>query len=360
MKPELFLQTHFTAFLVLWKLHKPHEALSYIHHCAHTITSLNRHCLTSFSRKTRLNLSGLIAISLAAALRRTEGGLGVDIVQKCLGQLAGLEVAVVPTMYRFLERLRTCTDPKNESLDSSVGISVGTVGTSDYSLQSLPSEKQETRESADLLVDKDYEKLFFIANFLPHIDASAPLIRESDLEVAEIRKISLFSQKSKQKGSRKVTSSQEVPQIDHENYLKLFQNIISRSKAQINADLERVSDSAKGVSKRFRPHLRSESERRPASTPFQGSSAYEKLPSSREIPANISLLQEIERKKATLQRSRHIVETLQAEARGRRTRETIMVELDMRVKGEVEVRPVQWGGKQHRKGEGSWTDIREV
>lgn len=287
----------------------------------------------------------------------------MSIVQKSLGQLEGLEVAVVPTMHRFLERLKTYEDLKSDNLTGSVGVSIGNLATSDYTLPSLPSEHQETRENADLLVDKDYEKLFFIANFLPHIDASAPLIRESDLEAAEIRQISLFSQKSKQKSSRKLISCKEFPQIDHENYLKLFQRIISRSKAQVNADSERVIGSAKGLYQHFRPHFRSESERRPASTPFQGSFAYEKPPSNRETSPNRSLLQEIERKKANLQRSRHIVETL--EARGR-ARETIMVELQVN-REEVEVRPVQWRvesthrqsrctGKRDRKAERSWIE----
>lgn len=285
-------------------------------------------------------------MSLAAVLCREGGvGRGLDTVRQCIRQLEGLEVAVMAVMVRFVDRLKGCREQISESFTGSSGGLTGSLGNSDLTLPSLPSEYQDAREN-DLLVNKDYEQLFFITNFLSHIDASTPLIREEELEAAEIRKISLFSQKNKQKPFRKLVPNKEMPVVDHENYLKLFKNVLNKSKAQVNPTTEATAESTRGLSRRSGSHLRSESERRPTTTPFPSSQAYGTPPHSREISPNIALLQEIQRKKASLLRSRNIVETLQSEAMGRRrAKETIMVELEMKMKGvraEVEARPVEW------------------
>ena len=355
VKPELSLQTNFTAFLILWKVHKYREALGYIKQCTHIINDLNRHSVSSFSEKTRLNLSGLISMSMAAVLVKTEGGVGrgLEIVEQCLRQLERLEVAVKPFMYRFIERLKSYREPLNESLNSSLGVLAGSLGTPNYTLPSLPSQFMEID---DLLVNRDYESLVFITVFLSHIDHTVPLIREAELEVAETRQTSVFARKHRLKGSRRMVSNRELPAVDHSSYLRLFKNIISKSKAQINAEMEPVNEDRKGRSRYFRPKRRSESERRADSISFA-----HRLPfPSPRISPNISILKEVQRKKASLMRARQVVDSMQTEARGRRRpKENIMVEFDQGTEGgEVSLKPVAFArafsgeeslGRLHRR-----------
>lgn len=318
-------------------MRKYREALGYIKQCTHTINALNRHSVTSFSEKTRVNLSGLISMSLAAVLVKTEGGSGrgLEIVDQCLRQFDDLEVAAKPIMYRFIDRLRTHREPLSESLNSSLGALAGSLCTPDYTLPSLPSEYLEVE---DLLVNREFESLFFITVFLSHIDRSAPLIREAELEVAETRQISLFGRKHRLKGSRRIVSNQELPSVDHSGYLRLFKNIINKSKAQISSDMEPVSEESKGRSRRFHPK-RSESERRPNS--YGRQLPFPSPISSHRISPNVSILKEVERKKASLLRARNVVESMREEALGRRRpKENIMVEFDPGLEGNVALKPV--------------------
>lgn len=278
-------------------------------------------------------------MSLAAVLVKTEGGAGrgLEIVEQCLRQFDDLEVAAKPIMYRFMDRLRTHREPLSESLNSSLGALAGSLSTPDYTLPSLPSEYLEIE---DMLIDKDYETLFFIAVFLSHIDRSAPLIREAELEVAETRQMSIFGRKHRLKGSRRIVSNRELPSVDHNSYLHLFKNIISKSKAQVNADMEPVSENTKGRSRRFRPK-RSESERRTNSISYGHQLPFPSPLSSHRISPNVSILKEVERKKASLQRARNVVEGFRAEALGRRRpKENIMVEFDPGLEGGVALKPM--------------------
>ena len=313
--------------------------MSYIKQCTQTINDLNRHTVTSLSEKTRLNLSGLIVMSLSSVLLKTDGSLtrSIDLITTFLTQYTDYDVAVKPLIYRFLDRLRNYKEPLNDSLTSSVGGMTGS-GVPDYSLPSLPSaylEGRETVEIEDLLVNREFEKLFFITNFLSHVDSSAPLIRESELESAEIRQISLFSPPKTHISSRK--SKQSLPVIEHTKYLNFFKQIISKSKGRISP--EAVLESSK---RGLKGENRSISERRTASLTGR---RHVTPVGERYVAPNMAILKEVERKKTSLVRVRRRVENWQREAIGRRRpKENIMVEFDPSLQGstslEVALNPV--------------------
>ena len=350
VKAEVSIETNFTAFLVLWKVHKYREALTYIKLCTQSINDLNRHHSGSFSPKTRLNLVGIIAMSLSACILKTDGdpSHSIEILDQCLQQLSDLDVEAKPLMYRLMERLGSYKDPLNESVTSSAfePISDG-LTTPDYSLPSLPSEYFERKAANaaghpyikdhfdDVLATKDFESVFFITAFLSHIDPSTPLIRESELELAEARQHSTFLPKNlmKSKGSRVFFPQyKELPVVQRPGYLKLFRNIVNKGKGGVQG----MAGIEKGRGTSFRHRIRSESvmdrEGRTKSVPLRGrpvifQSYGTPTYRSHRISPSITVLKDLKRRNLSMLRKQHNVESMQIEALSRRkTKQNIMVE----------------------------------
>ena len=330
VRAELVLTTHFTAFLILWLTSHFHEALTYIRLCTQSINDLN-HSPSLFSDKTRLNLVGLIAMSLSASLFTSHSPPTpcFDIIHECISQFNQFDVEVKLLMGQLIQKMQEWEE-KTEEKGEFLGDLRGEIRTPKDEIPKLCREMSgKVREKQDILVTKEFEMLFFITAFMSHIDPSTPLISEKELESAANRHFSVFSSEK----------PSELPSVN--KYYRLFKRISGhKSPFRVNYEASRqhetLPDWEQGRNRGDNIHHRTDSEhysdvaseRRDRSVPSRNKVVYfSPMLGQGKAAQNVSVLRDLERSKRSLLRARNNLDAMQQEAESRlRTKRNIMVE----------------------------------
>lgn len=248
---DLSISTNFITFLVLWRVKKYRESQTYIHLCLQSIKQL----LTSKDKSrlnygNKLNLWGILTMSAAAVRLKVAGDLSgaQHSLQECIAQLASHETAVKVLLEQFAAEM-------SHILESHTGSRVSTfesvleerVESPKGPLPEIPSEyfRRQMRPNAsvadsnrDWLISSEFDALFFITVLLPFISPKTPLIRQEELEAAQLKQRTRYDNESSRSSSR------------DNSYVKLMQSVRSKGNSSVTPPLRHTSATARSSRER--------------------------------------------------------------------------------------------------------------
>ena len=239
---DLSISTNFITFLVLWRVKKYREAQTYVHLCLQTIKQLLT--LKEKSRlnyTNKLNLWGILTMSAAAVRLKVTGDLpgAQHSIQDCIGQLTSHEAAIRLLLERFAgemshvleshtgSRVSAFESVLEERIESPKGVLPDVP--SEYFRRKMRPNGSVTDSNRDFLVSSEFDALFFITVLLPFISPTTPLIRQEELEAAQMK------QKTKYENSSSRSSSRD------NSYVKLMQSVLSKGSTSVTPPLRHAS-----------------------------------------------------------------------------------------------------------------------
>ena len=244
---DLTICTNFITFLVLWRVKKYREAQTYIHLCLQTIKQvLISKEKSRWNQGNKLNLWGILTMSAAAVRVKVNGDVAgaQRAVQECISQVELHATTVKPLLEGFISELthhiESHTGSRVSTFDSVLDLDSPKAG-----LPEIPSEyfRRKMRSNAsildkDWLISHEFEGLFFITVLLPFISVNTPLIRQEELEAAQMKQRRKYENSSSRSSSR-----------DNE-YVKLMASVLSKGSS-VTPPLRNISVTAR--SSRERP-----------------------------------------------------------------------------------------------------------